>query len=345
MKKLNLAFLYNVRHRYPNPDDPRSQRQMDFDDPKTIKEMIKHLQNIVGKVIPIEADESAYIKLKKNKKEIDIVLNYAEGINGKDREAQLPAMLEMLKLPYTGCSPLTCGLILDKARCKEILSFYKIPVLPHQIFEKGTEPLYKNFDFPLIVKPIGQGSSAGITNQSVVCNEKELRKQINWLKKGLKFRAFVEPFLSGREFSIPMLGTPPKILPIIEPNHSLLPKDYHHIDSLEVKWLFEEGDTGKNYLTCPAKIFPKLKNRLYKICFDVWRALQINDVCRLDIRCDENENPYVLEVNFPAGMIPPEVSLTSYLPLSARAAGINYESLLKRIIESALKRYGKTQRL
>lgn len=341
MKNRTIAFLYNIRRRYPDPNDIRSQKEIDFDDPKTIRRMIKHLQNVVKKVIPIEADENAYLKLKKNKNRIDLVFNYAEGINGKDREAHLPAMLEMLQIPYTGCSPLTCGLILDKIRCKEILAAYRIPVLPHQEFTDENQPLDKKLQFPLIVKPIGQGSSAGITNQSVVCNENELKKQVRWLKKELHFRAFVEPFLMGREFSVPMLGNPPDILPIIEPDHSLLPDKYHHIDSLEVKWLFEETSGGKNYLACPAKVSLKLKVKIERICLEAWKALRINDVCRLDIRCDKNENPYVLEFNFPAGMIPPEVSLTSYLPLSARAAGISYESLLKRILSSALNRYEK----
>ncbi len=342
MEKINnikLAFLYNIRHQYPDVCNPQSHQETDFDYPQTINTIIKHLKKIVKKVIPIEANKQAYLKMYKYKKNIDLVLNYAEGINGRDRESHIPAMLEMLQIPYTGCSPLSCGLILDKARCKEILSFYQIPVLPHQIFNNENDILKKNLNFPLIVKPVDQGSSAGITNESIVYNKKQLKKQLKWLIKDLKFRAFVEPFLTGREFSVSMLGNPPNILPIIEPNHSILPKKFQHIDSLEVKWLFEESNNGKNYLTCPAKLSLKLKNKIYKICREVWNVLKINDVCRVDIRCDQKENPYVLEINFPPGMIPPEISMSSYLPLSARVAGIDYDTLLSKIISSALKRY------
>jgi D-alanine-D-alanine ligase len=148
----------------------------------------------------------------------------------------------------------------------------------------------------------------------------------------------VEPFLSGREFSIPVLGNPPVVLPIIQSDHSVLPEGMRHIDSLEVKWIFEEETAGANFV-CPAKVSAELKSKIEKICLDTWNILGIVDFCRLDIRCDNEENPYFLEVNSPPGIIPPEVSL-SYFPLSARAAGIDYQGLLKRIIYGALARYG-----
>lgn len=336
MKNLSVAFLYNVRHKYPNPNDATSQLEADFDDPETIKLMIKHLENCGFDVIPIEANEEAYMKLYKNKKKIDIAFNYSEGIYGNDREAQIPAMLEMLQIPYTGSTPLTQTLSLNKVKTKEILSFYDIPVSQHQIFKTNKEEL--EMKFPVIVKPIAQGSSMGITNSSVVFNEEQLRKQIDFVLKLFKQPVMVEKYLSGREFSVAMLGNPPEILPIIEPNHSLLPKELIPIDSLEVKWVFEEQ--FNDYLMCPAKIDKKLEDKIKHICLKVWEALNIRDLCRIDIRCDENNNPYFLEVNSPPGLIPPEVSMTSYFPLAARAAGIDYESLLKKIITSAAERYG-----
>lgn len=338
MKIKTIAFLYNVRHKYPDPKDYLNQVEGDFDDPITIKWQIKHLKNLGHKIYPIEADEKAYLKLYELKNEIDLVFSIAEGKYGRDRELQVPAMLEMLKIPYTGCAPLTQGIILDKARAKEIFVINEIPTPPFQIFHSENETLKKNLKFPLIVKPVAEGSSMGITNKSVVFNLENLKNQIKKIIGNFKEAVLVEPFLTGREFSIAMLGNPPQILPIIEPNHSLLPKKYLHFDSLEVKWYFEEqGHT--NYLTCPAKINKKLEERLKSICLGVWEALEIDDWCRLDIRCDENENPFVLEVNSPPGMIPPEVSTSSYFPLAARTAGINYENLLKEIIKNALKRY------
>src|SRR3989338_172982 len=104
---LTIAFLYNVRHTYPDPKDPRTHIQADSDDKETIDCMIKHFTNCHLKVIPIEANEHAYGILLTHKSEIDLAFNYAMGVYGNDRYAQIPAILEMLKIPYTCSTPLT----------------------------------------------------------------------------------------------------------------------------------------------------------------------------------------------------------------------------------------------
>lgn len=338
MKKLTIAFLYNIRHHYPDPNDPKSHLEADFDDPQAIQAMIKNLQSCGYQVLPIEADQKAYFKLFKNKNKISLAFNYSEGIYGQDREAQLPAILEMLQIPYTGSPPLTQALVLNKAKTKEILRNYSVPVLPDQVFKSSQDKLKKNLHFPLIVKPLSQGSSAGITNSSVVFKTQELKKQIQFVIKTFHQPAFVEPFLSGREFSVAMLGNPPRILPFIESDHTLLPKKYLPLDSLEVKWHFEE-EAEENNLLCPAKVGKALKEKIQKICFQTWSGLEILDYCRIDLRCDQAQQPFVLEVNSPAGLIPPEVSTTSYFPLAARAAGLNYQELLKTMVGLVFKRY------
>lgn len=340
MAAKTLAFLYNVRHKYLDVKDYRNQLEADFDDPITTKWQIRHLKNLGFKIIPIEANEYAYIKLKKNKNKIDIAFNVAEGIYGRDRELQIPAILEMLQIPYTGSSPLTHAFSLNKAKAKQIFIAEGIPTAPFQVIENKNFVLSDKLKYPLIVKPVAQGSSMGITNKSVVYNIDSLKKQVRRIIDAFNEAALVEPFLEGREFSIAMIGNPGKILPIIEPNHSILPKNYLPFDSYEVKWYFEEQGHS-NYLMCPAKIDEKLESNIRKICHQVWKALEVLDWCRIDIKCDKENNPYVLEINSPAGLIPPEVSTTSYFPLAARTAGMNYEQMLLKIIKTALKRYKK----
>src|SRR3989339_505726 len=115
-KYLTLAFLYNVRHEYPDPNHPRTQLEADFDDPEAVEGLIKYLRKEGYKVIPIEADEYAYEKLFKIRNKIDLAFNFSEGIYGEDREAQIPAILEMLQIPYTGSGPLAQTLALNKAK-------------------------------------------------------------------------------------------------------------------------------------------------------------------------------------------------------------------------------------
>ena len=335
-----ICHLHNIRHQYSDPNDYRNQLEMEFDDPKTTRLQIKYLRKLGFKVYPVEANEKAYFKLYRLRKKIDLVFNLSEGIYGLDRELQLPAMLEMLQIPYTGSGPLTQGFALNKAKAKEILMAYGIPTTHFQLVNNVNFDLDKKLKFPLIVKPVAQGSSAGITNNSVVFNEKNLRNQIKKVIENFRQPALIEPFLSGREFSVAMIGNPPIILPIIEPNHKLLPKNYLPFDSYEVKWFFEEQGNN-DYLQCPAKIEKKLENKIKKICYQVWKRLEVRDWCRIDIKCDEKNNPYFLEINSPPGIIPPEVSLTSYFPLAARAYGWDYATLLKKIIETAEKRIYK----
>ena len=337
MKNITLAFLYNVRHQYPDLKNRYLQFEADFDDQATIDKIIWYLRKVVKRVIPIEANEKAYLELYEKRKKIDLVFNYSEGIFGKDRYAQIPAMLEMLQLPFTGSSPLTQSLVLRKPKMKEILMAYKIPTLPFQLFKNGNEKLNSDLKFPLIVKPCARGSSAGIMNSSIVNDLKSLKTRINWIIKTFNEPALVEPLLAGREFSVPLIGNPPRVLPFVEPNHKLLPKEYLPIDSFEVKWFVEE-QAETNHLTCPAKVDQKLKDRVSEICLAAWKALEINDWCRMDVRCDMKNQPYILDVNSPPGLMPPEISVTSYLPLSARSASISFQELLDLVISTAMKR-------
>ena len=335
-----IAFLYNVRHFYLDPKDYHKQLEADFDDPITTRWQIKHLKNLGFNVIPIEANKEAYLKLYRLRKKIDLVFNVAEGIYGKDRELQLPAILEMLQIPYTGSTPLTHAFALNKSKAKEILVARGVPTPKFQLIENENFILSKKLKFPLIVKPVAEGSSMGITNNSVVYDLDGVKRQVKKIISAFNEAALVETFLAGREFSVAMIGNPPRILPIIEPDHTMLPKNLLPFDSYEVKWFFEEQGHA-DYLKCPAHIDKKMQRKISKICLDVWEALEVRDWCRIDIKCDMKNNPYVLEINSPAGLIPPEVSMTSYFPLAARAANMSYEQLLLEIIKSAEKRYKK----
>ncbi len=333
-----LAFAYNVRHSYPDPNDPRTFLETDYDDPETIEAFKKHLVSAGFDILPIEADQNFEKTLVENKDSIALVFNYSEVVLENGRKTQITSICEKHGIPHTGSSDRTQVLVRNKGNAKIEMRKHGIPVLPDQIFVDPNEPLDPKLHYPLIVKPIGQGSSAGITNKSVVNNEKELRVQLNEVITNFKDHAIVEPLLTGREFSVAMIGNPPTILPIIEPNLKKLPSGYAPIDSLEVKWLYEEEVEG--HLMCPANVDPELKKTIEDTAINVWNALEIKDLCRMDTRCDEVGNLYVLEVNTPPGLIPPEISKTSYLPLAARTAGIEYDQLLQTIICSAVARYG-----
>jgi len=333
-----LAFVYNVRHKYPDPGDPRTFNEADFDDQETINSIIKHLRNVGFTVLPIESDTKAQEIFTKEKPCIGFVLNYSEEILGSKPKIYMAQVLEKIGLPFSGCSNKTQRLIIDKGKMKKALLSKKVSTLPFQVFKSPNEKLDKKLGFPLIVKPLARGSSEGISNKSIVKSSKELVKQVKFILDTFAEPALVESYIEGREFSVGMIGNPPKILPIIEPKHEKLPKGYYHIDSLEVKWHLEEK-LGEDYFSCPAKVGHKLKTKIKKLCLGAWNTLKIRDFCRIDLRMDEFGNLYILDVNSPPGLIPPEISVTAYFPMAARAKGYNYEKLLLKIIEIASKRY------
>jgi D-alanine-D-alanine ligase len=334
-----LAFIYNVRHAYPDPNNPLTFNEADFDDENTIEYFIKHLKNVGFDVLPIECDLKAEALLRQEKENIGFALNYSEEVLGSNPKVYMAEVLERLGIPFSGCSNVIQRLIIDKGKMKRFLLKNKVSTLPFQIITSVEQKLDGKLSYPVIVKPIARGSSAGITNKSVVKDIEGLNRQVKFVLETFSEAALIEPYIEGREFSVAMVGNPPQVLPIIEPRHDLLPKDYFHIDSLEVKWELEE-ELGEGYLTCPAVTTPLLKTEIEKLCLATWEVLGIKDFCRIDIRMNEKDNKlYVLDVNSPPGLIPPEITDTSYLPLAARAAGINYEQLLTKIIEEGLKRY------
>jgi len=333
-----LAFIYNLRHKYPDPKNIATFKETDFDDQATIDCFINHLKNIGFDVLPIEANMDAEKILLKEKSNINFVLNYSEEVLGSDPKIYMAEILERNGFYFSGCRNAVQRLIINKGKMKTVLLAKDVSTLPFQVIKNAKEKLSDKLSFPVIVKPIARGSSAGITNKSVVKNNKELSAQVKFILDTFSEPALIEPFIAGREFSIGMLGNPPELFPIIEPMHDKLPGNFQPIDSLEVKWEFEEV-VGESYFNCPAKVDENLKSQIEILCFATWKALDIRDFCRIDLRADKSGKLYVLDVNSPPGIIPPEVTATSYFAMAARINGYDYETLLKKIIETGMKRY------
>lgn len=287
----------------------------------------------------IEADEDAYIKLKEIKP--DFVFNVAEGFYGVSRESQIPSMLEMLNIPFTGSDSISTGICHDKSRCKEILSYYGIPTPGFFI----TDKIIKNKDnltFPKFVKPLHEGSSKGIYNSSVVNNLKELNREISRIKNKYNQKALVEDFLEGREFTIAMLGNGDnlKILPIIEINLEQVPEGFNKVYSYEVKWFFDTRESMLEIFTCPAQINTVLKNKIEEICVKTFYVLRLRDWARIDIRLDGNNIPNVIEINPLPGILP-DPRDNSCFPKSARVAGMDYNAMINAVLEASIKRVKK----
>lgn len=313
----------------------------ELDSSETIDYVREALMAGGNEVILIEADGDAYGKLKEERRDIDIVFNIAEGLRGESRESYIPAICDMLEIPYIGSGVLTLGLCLNKVRTKEILRYYGIPTPDFWLFRSKDEKLDLELElkFPLIVKLLHEGSQMGLSRDSIVCSEEDLRDRVAYLMHEYGEPVIVEEFLDGREFTVGILGNEkPIILPIVEA-------------------LFEEGQKMRLFTpdkpllpfipkgvainlkersVCPADVDEDLRREIEEIALNAYRALDCRDWCRIDLRMTrDGDISNVLELNPIAGIDP------SYLlPRAAKAAGISYERLINMILEFGAKRYG-----
>jgi D-alanine-D-alanine ligase len=287
----------------------------------------------------IEADEDAFEKIRRLQPEI--VFNLAEGQFGVSREAQIPAMLELLNIPYTGSDPLTLAVCLDKSRAKEILSYYKIPTPKFFVLYSLSDLSSLSVEYPCMVKPLCEGSSKGIFDASLVRTPQELNAQVENILVSYNEPVIVEEFLPGREFTVAMLGNGDEVqvLPIVEIKFDSLPKGVNPIYSFEAKWIWDQSSNPLDIFECPARVTPSLQNSIETICKDTYKVLRCRDWSRIDVRLDNNGSPNIIEINPLPGILPKPEDNSCY-PKAARAATISYDEMLNRVLDSACKRYG-----
>lgn len=341
-------------------------RTAEYDSPQTISTLRDAIAARGDEVVLIEADQEAYQRLRTGG--IDFVFNIAEGLRGADREAQIPAMLEMLGIPYTGSGPLTLAICLHKAKTKEILSCYDIPTPSFQVVTEPCEPLAEGIHYPLIVKLLHEGSSMGLSYASVVDSSRKLAERVDYLTTTYAQPVLVEQFIDGREFTVPVLGNaPPCALPVIEvlfngprnitlfqPDDSVMlmiarergqrlldppvyrfSPDQTHILMQTVAGAEVAIPISLTRSICPAPIPSDLTAALQQTAVRAYRALECRDWGRVDMRVGADGVPQVIELNPIAGIDP-----TYWLPRSALAAGMDYTTLIHAILNAARQRYG-----
>jgi D-alanine-D-alanine ligase len=322
------------------PEKKAVDKYAEWDTQETIDAVAKAL-SLYHEVTLVEADENAYERLRDG--EFDIVFNIAEGMNGVSREAQIPAMLEFLGIPYTGSDPLTLATCLDKSRTKEILSYHGIPTSRFVVansFEEASEALLR---YPLFAKPLHEGSSKGIYNSSYVENPEALQREVERILNDYEQPALVEEYLPGREFTVALLGNGNelRVLPPVEIRFDSLPSEALPVYSYEAKWLWDTKDSPIEVFKCPAPIDDSLRTKMEDVCRKAFEVLKCRDWSRIDVRLDSAGEPNVIEVNPLPGILPdPEEH--SCFPMASRAAGLDYGQMMNAVLDAALKRTGRS---
>jgi D-alanine-D-alanine ligase len=257
----------------------------------------------------------------------DMVFNIAEGLYGDGRESLVPAILDQYKIPYVFSGPVVMGISLNKHLAKMVVAAAGVPVSPGCLISELKDTDKCNLKFPLFVKPVSEGTGKGITEKSLVNSSEELNSMVTWILKEFKQPALVEEYLPGREFTVGIVGSYDEAVAIggmevICANN--LPY------SVEVK---ENYLDYCKYKPLDADIIAECKT----VALGAWKAIEAVDAGRIDLKADRNGKICFIEANPLAGLNP----VHSDLPILARMYGIEYQTLMERIMESAVKRIKK----
>jgi D-alanine-D-alanine ligase len=348
---MHVALLANLKVNAPSWPGMSVDQWDDLDSEKTIDAISQAIETGGHRVSFLEGDISLYDSLRKVKP--DICFNICEGHFGDAREAQVPAILEMLRIPYTGSKVLTLALTLDKPMTKRVLKYHQLPTPPFQTFERVNESLDPDMQFPLFVKPSREGTGMGVSSESIVYSEAELRTQLRRLFDRYDQPVLVEHFIDGREVTVGLVGnlTSPVAWRLPEDEEApRMSRGLHFFPPLEVDMSrYPEEEKGVytskikvdlaedfHYL-CPAPLSTETIEDLNWLTAATFRITGCLDVARVDFRLDasDNDKPYILEINPLPGLNPGY----SDLCIEARAGGWSYEKLVNRILDEAIERY------
>lgn len=363
---MRVALILNTRR-------DNSEFHAEYDPVHTVEAIHRGIEEAGHEYIFIEGDEDAYEGIRTAQP--DLVFNRAEGIRGESRESHIPAMLEMLGVPYVGSGVLTLAVCLNKEWTKQLLRGAGIATpasaligSARDLSETSLQAL--NLPYPVILKPNAEGSSIGINEDNVVENAAALRAKARSMLNTYPGEILAEQFIRGREISVGVLGggvlggggrdggvrdggerqsgaieaakseghagaNPLQVLPFLEVDFDQLPAEVGNVFGQRAKSTY---DDLSHYL-CPAPLDSTLEDTLRESTLSACRVLGIRDFARLDFRIDQNGVPYFLEVNPLPGMdYDEETKDFSFFVIMALRSGLTYSALVDRLLQSAWAR-------
>jgi D-alanine-D-alanine ligase len=309
----------------------------EYDSPETVAMIAAALASMGHEVIRLGG--GMYFLDNIRRESVDIVFNIAEGRGSyRSREAQVPAVLEMLGIPYTGSDPLTLAVCLDKPLTKKLAAAEGINT-PHWLVISGEEELYQapweKLAFPVIIKPASEGSSKGIRLTSLAADIRSAETEVRRILDAYRQPVMVEEFIDGDEVTVGIVGnSPPRIVGMMR----VVPKRpvAHFVYSVEVK---------RDYVNlvdyeCPPRLSRDTLDVMERFSVAAFKTLGCRDFARIDFRVGRDGTPYFIEIN-------PLPGLGSYsdLVIMARMLGWKYEALIGSVLDAAIERYSRCVRV
>lgn len=249
-------------------------------------------------------------------------------------QVHVTSYLELLRIPFTGCNSRGILLARDKAVSKKIMRYHRIPTPAFAVFRRGRSVRPpKHLPYPLIVKTVDEEASYGISQASICRNEEQLRDRVAFLHESMAVDALAEQYIEGRELTISVLGNQRlQTFPLWELSFHNLPEGAEPIATENVKWNQEYQKRIGVKAGLARRIPEEQRRNIARMAKRIYRMFELSGYARIDLRLAPDGHAYVIEVN-----ATPDITYDEDLSLSARGAGVSYETLLQRILNLGLR--------
>lgn len=277
--------------------------------------------------VPVSIDGRWIERVRRGK--FDVAFNMCEGVDGvAELESPVISVLELFALPYTGSSSYTAALCLRKPVVNALLAHAGLPVPAWITLRRGSR--VRSVGYPAIVKPAAEDASIGVEQRSVVRSARALKARVEAMLQTFD-EVIVQRYVAGREINVGIVGD--TVLPIAEIDFTNMPKGMWRMVTYRSKWDTGSAEDLGTQPRCPAELPARVANEARRIALEAWRVVAGHGYGRVDMRLDENGQPWILEVN-----ANPDIAPDAGLARMARAAGIEYATLVRTITELGLER-------
>jgi D-alanine-D-alanine ligase len=330
---MHIGLTYDLRAEYL-AEGYSEEETAEFDRPSTIDALEAAVEELGHRPDRIGHARQLIARLARGDR-WDLVLNIAEGLGGAGRESQVPAILDVYRIPYTFSDPVVTAVCLHKGLTKLVVRAAGVPTADFAVVERPEDVARVALAYPVFAKPIAEGTGKGVDATSKVRDAATLAVVCRDLLGRFEQGVLVERFLSGREFTVGIWGTGAEAEVVGTLEIVLRPEAEADAYSYVNK---ERCDELVDYPPVDADHDPEVR-RAEAVALDAWRALGCRDAGRVDLRSDDTGQPHFMEVNPLAGLHPEH----SDLPMICTARGIPYLELIGRVLRSAATRIRPTR--
>lgn len=329
---MKIGLSYDLKEALSSDQNQPDDALEEYDSSETVEAIAKSIEAEGHNVVKLGGCQDFLLSICSSN--FDLVFNIAEGRgNYRSREAQVPSVLEMLNIPYSGSDPQCLAICQDKPLTKTILTTSGIRTPKWYTIssrDELSEIARNNFPLPAFIKPAHEGSSKGIRISSRVESTEQITEIATELLERYQQPVMVEEFISGEEVTVGIVGNyPPRVVGVMR----VLPKkeDAYFVYSLEVK---RQWESMVDY-ECPPQLEADILQEITNNSLKIFKVLGCRDFARLDFRLSHNGLPYFLEINPLPGLNPK----SSDLPIMAIKMGLTYQDLISAILQSTIERY------